>query len=141
MFSFAGIRTRTAGGISAACSTRFRLLYIRGVAGGMARRLRGLSWTSSIDHSWWFAWRFVHRRRLPDAAVLRIEARRSDVLAYIPDRGEEEFVILVSPSRQLERVTSPTHGRDESARVAAEMAARNAARRAKLRERLGPANS
>src|SRR5262249_38409045 len=36
----------------------------------------------------------------------------------LPDRDEEEFVILVSPSRQLERVISPTNGLEESARVA-----------------------
>jgi hypothetical protein len=61
----------------------------RGVAGtGPARRRHGYSWTDSLDAACWFA----NRSGLPDPEVLTAEVQEGEVLAYVDDRGEREFV-------------------------------------------------
>lgn len=69
----------------------------RGVAGrGRTRRVRGYSWTASIEDAQWFAGRFG----LPDPAVFCTVAEARDVYAYIDDREEKEFLFF--PQRHLE---------------------------------------
>ena len=64
----------------------------RGVAGrGAARRVRGLSWTASLDRAKFFASRFS----LHDPAVFRATVTERDVLAYVNDRNEQEFIVLL----------------------------------------------
>ena len=64
-------------------------LIYRGVAGtGAARRLRGYSWTDSLDRACWFATRWD----LPDPEVLTAEVQKDEIFAYVDDRGEREFV-------------------------------------------------
>lgn len=80
------------------------LTVFRGVAGiGRARRVRGLSWTADPHCAAWFAARFVKTGMLGDAAVFTITARRDDVLCYVDDRSEQEFLIFphsgVKPKR------------------------------------------
>lgn len=61
----------------------------RGVSGvGAARRLRGLSWTGSLDIACWFACRFP----LGTPAVVTATIDAADVYACITDRDEDEFV-------------------------------------------------
>jgi hypothetical protein len=72
----------------------------RGVAGcGKARRIRGLSWTLSLQRAAWFANRF----RLADPAVYRLTADDAQVLAYLNTRyrNEEELLILVGETKPV----------------------------------------
>ncbi len=62
----------------------------RGVAGrGRQRRVRGLSWTSSVHVAAWFARRFG----LPDPAVFQLTVDERHILAYVNDRKEQEFLV------------------------------------------------
>jgi hypothetical protein len=64
----------------------------RGVAGhGAQRRIRGFSWTCCFDRAAWFARRFA--TFLHDPAVYRVTVSEDDVLAYIDDRNEQEFIV------------------------------------------------
>jgi hypothetical protein len=78
----------------------------RGVAGhGRARRVRGLSWTASLERAKWFANRwFSGGLGLVDPAVFCLSIAAEDVLFYINNRQEEEFVIRVPPGTQPTRV-------------------------------------
>jgi hypothetical protein len=61
----------------------------RGVAGtGRARRLRGFSWTSSLNLACWFATRFD----LKNPTVIQAEVTAGEVLAYCEDTVESEFI-------------------------------------------------
>lgn len=72
----------------------------RGVAGSLrVRRVRGYSWTSSLEIAWWFAQRFAGYQQLSDPAVYKIVVGEKDILAYTNDREESEF--LVALPRQL----------------------------------------
>jgi hypothetical protein len=63
----------------------------RGAAGrGPGRRVRSFSWTSSFQRAAWFARRFSPL--LPDPAVYRVTVSEEDVLSYINDRKEQEFI-------------------------------------------------
>jgi hypothetical protein len=69
----------------------------RGVGGrGRARRVHGLSWTSSRRVAIWFANRAASCG-LPDPAVYVITVPTRAVLAYSNDRQEEEFLVHVPP--------------------------------------------
>lgn len=62
----------------------------RGVAGqGKARRVEGLSWSGSLKKAQWFANRFPH---FAHPAVYVVRVARADVLAYINERNEQEFI-------------------------------------------------
>ena len=66
----------------------------RGVAGrGKARRLRGLSWAGSLACAQWFAWRFPDL--FFDPAVYRVTVEKDSVLAYMNERGEDEYLVLL----------------------------------------------
>lgn len=68
------------------------LLY-RGVAGrGSARRVRGLSWTASLDRARFFARRYPE---LLDPAVFRVTVSAEHVLAYTNERQKEEFPVIL----------------------------------------------
>lgn len=72
----------------------FRLY--RGVAGrGRARRPRGWSWTSSLDVACWFAMRYG----LANPGVVEADVANEEVLTFLPDRGEDEF--LCRPEKAL----------------------------------------
>lgn len=77
----------------------------RGVAGvGRARRIRGLSWTSDEK----VARGFANRAALmggASPAVLRAVVPTRDVLAFLTDREESEFLVMLSPKVKVERVT------------------------------------
>jgi hypothetical protein len=73
----------------------------RGVAGrGRARRLRGLSWTSSLECACWFALRYEQ----PDPAVFRIPFAPRQVVMYLDGRNEDEYVTIVPKAQRLTRV-------------------------------------
>jgi hypothetical protein len=62
----------------------------RGVAGrGRARRVCGYSWTRSLERAKWFANRFSFH----DPAVYSVTVDEADILAYINDRNEQEFIV------------------------------------------------
>jgi hypothetical protein len=70
----------------------------RGVAGhGRKRRKRGWSWTSSLDVACWFAVRFVESKPV----VLEADVMNEEVLAYLPDRDEEEYLCCPEKPRPL----------------------------------------
>ena len=74
----------------------------RGVSGhGVARRLRGISWTSNPDRAKWFACRFED---LAKPAVFRAEVPRELVYAYSEDRDESKFICLIPPDLKLKCV-------------------------------------
>ena len=56
--------------------------------GASAERMRGLSWTASLDQARWFANRF--RQHLP---VYEVQVFRSHVLARLTTRGEDEYIV------------------------------------------------
>lgn len=99
------------------------VLY-RGIAGhGRARRPRGFSWTSSLPIACWFA----QRLGLPKPTVISTKVQASDVLAFIKDRTEDEFII--EPT-WYERVTLNAAEIDRLAHERmATVAARNNARK------------
>jgi hypothetical protein len=83
----------------------FRLY--RGVAGkGRARNVRGLSWTESFDVAKWFAERFARPdcNLLASPAVFEVTVPESAVLAYLTDRKEEEFIVLLEREMEPRRV-------------------------------------
>lgn len=78
----------------------FRLF--RGVSGnGVARRLRGISWTSNFEKAKWFACRFEN---LAKPAVFRAEVPRELVYAYMANGGQSEFTCLIPPDLKLKCV-------------------------------------
>ncbi len=78
----------------------------RGVAGvGRARHVRGLSWTASLPDAKWFATRYALGFQSPFAclenpAVYRVVVPADDVLAYLTDREEQEFIVLLPTSKR-----------------------------------------
>jgi len=80
-----------------------------GVAGrGADRRVRGLSWTGTVDTARWFANRF----ELPDPAVYRATVAAEDVLAYLhaDGRDEAEFIVRLPTGVRPRLVERQTHG-------------------------------
>lgn len=88
MFRFGdGQRLRNCGAALPSGST---FTIYRGVSGhGRARRIRGFSWTDSLDAACWFALRFG----LANPAVFQATVTSDDVLVFIEDRKEREFVL------------------------------------------------
>ena len=81
----------------------------RGVAGRWpGRRVRGLSWTGSLERAQWFASRFS----LEHPAVYRATVSDDHVLAYVNDRNEQEFIVRlpssVRPKRMPDVTSEPT---------------------------------
>lgn len=73
----------------------------RGVSGPRrVRRVRGLSWTGSLEIARWFA----DRRALADPAVYRVIVTAGRVLAYTNDRAEDEYVVALDPSDRPARL-------------------------------------
>jgi len=73
----------------------------RGVAGcEPERRVRGLSWTESLDQARWFAERF----NLPDPGVYRATVEASHVLAYVSWKEEAEFIVMLPDEVRLQRL-------------------------------------
>ncbi len=78
----------------------------RGVSGiGPARRVRGISWTTSEERARWFAL----RHSLPNPNVFRTTVHEADVLAYTNDRSEQEFLVLLPERNRPVRL--PRRGR------------------------------
>ena len=93
----------------------------RGVAGrGRARRLKGYCWTASIDVACWFASRFS----MDHPAVLVATVPADEVLAYVNNRNEEEFIckpkdhgrLALSASEMEHRAKTHTHRLEEQRR-------------------------
>jgi hypothetical protein len=79
----------------------------RGVAGhGPAARIRGLSWTASLERAWRFATRFAC---LPFPRVFRTIVSKSSVLAYLNESGrhEQEYIVFLPVGAKLERIETP----------------------------------
>jgi hypothetical protein len=75
----------------------------RGVAGrGAARRVRGLSWTGSLECATWFAERAADFG-WADPAVFQAVVSDSEVLSYTNDRNEDEYIALLSPQTRVKR--------------------------------------
>jgi hypothetical protein len=78
----------------------------RGVAGRSERdrRVRGISWTGTLAKAAWFAdrgWGLTN----PEVYRCVIEAKH--VLAYVNDREEDEYIVLLPRSAMVERVALP----------------------------------
>lgn len=78
----------------------------RGVAGvGRARRIKGLSWTSDEKVARWFADRGALMGGARPA-VFRAVVPTRNVLAFLADREESEFLVLLPPGARVERVAA-----------------------------------
>lgn len=73
----------------------------RGVCGsGRERRVRGFSWTDSLDCAAWFALRF-HRVEFEDPAIYRATVHPESIYFVTNDRQEREYVAEVSRCRRV----------------------------------------
>jgi len=76
----------------------------RGVAGRTrARRIRGLSWTGSLERAQWFAERGEYFG-FADPAVYQVTVDADAVLAYDNGRNEQEFIVMLPGSVKPVRV-------------------------------------
>jgi hypothetical protein len=79
----------------------------RGVAGhGRSRRIRGLSWTLSLEKAQWFA-RRGERSGLAKPAVFTAEIPKENVVAYCRDRDEEELLVWPFPATNPKSLGPP----------------------------------
>jgi hypothetical protein len=77
----------------------------RGVAGkARDRRVRGISWTGTLDKAVWFATRPIVRS-LVDPAVYKVEVHAKHVLAYLGSRGEDEYLVALPRSAKIDRTS------------------------------------
>jgi hypothetical protein len=76
----------------------------RGVAGKPSdRRVRGISWTGTLERALWFANRYPE---LGNPAVYKAEVEALHVLAYVGShRGEDEYVVSLPRSVKVERLS------------------------------------
>jgi hypothetical protein len=73
----------------------------RGISGrGAARRIRGISWTGSLDRAIWFAKRFDFEKPV----VFRATVEKSLVYVYSNERQEAEFLCKIPINLKLARV-------------------------------------
>jgi hypothetical protein len=73
----------------------------RGVSGrGAARRIRGISWTGSLERAIWFAKRF----HLEKPTVFKVVVDKSLIYAYDNGRQEAEFLCEIPDNLKLEKV-------------------------------------
>jgi hypothetical protein len=73
----------------------------RGVAGrGTARRVRGLSWTGSLEQATWFAKAW----HLPDPAVFQAVVLEQEILSYTHSvMKEDEYIVMLSPQTRIQK--------------------------------------
>jgi hypothetical protein len=77
----------------------------RGVAGrGAKRRLRGLSWTASLDKAIWFAKRFAELPDMEKPTVYQATVTAEHVYAYSDERNEQEFLCDIPKEMKLKKV-------------------------------------
>ena len=77
----------------------------RGVAGnGQARRVKGVSWTDSVNVAAFFAMRFQH---LNDPAVFKVAVPNETILARVADRDESEYFLRLPLPAKPRRI--PKH--------------------------------
>ena len=81
------------------------LTVYRGVNGRRGkRRVRGLSWTRSLDVACFFAcpeWAFLHGGPPLDPGVYQATVRQSDIYAIVKNRSEEEVIARPRYPRRL----------------------------------------
>lgn len=84
-------------------------IVYRGVAGPpRTRRVRGLSWTGTLDCACWFAARFPH---LPDPAVYSARMYDDDLYLYTQCRKEDEYIGRPRNSKRLQISLKEIHKR------------------------------
>lgn len=77
----------------------------RGVAGrGAKRRVRGISWTASLDRAIWFAKRFAELPIMEKPTVYQATITAEHVYAYCNDREEQEFLCDIPKEMKLKKV-------------------------------------
>ena len=77
----------------------------RGVHGrGPARKVSGLHWTSSPSTAAWFATRFAEWGDAHDPAVFVVRVAASAVRAYVTNRGEEDYLVVLPPDVRPRRL-------------------------------------
>lgn len=80
-------------------------MVYRGVAGrGARRRLRGLSWTASLDKAIWFAKRFAASSVMEKPTVYQATVTTEHVYAYSNEREEQEFICDIPKEMKLKKV-------------------------------------
>ncbi len=76
-------------------------IIYRGVSGrGAARRIRGISWTGSLERAIWFAKRFYFEK----PAVFEATVEKVLVYAYSNERNEAEFLCKIPSDLKLKKV-------------------------------------
>lgn len=79
----------------------------RGVAGrGAKRRLRGISWTASLDQAIWFAKRYAEFPDIEKPMVYQTTVEIEQVYAYDNRRDEQEFLCDIPQDMKLKQVWS-----------------------------------
>jgi len=74
----------------------------RGVSGiGARRRIKGFSWTGSLETAAWFACRYED---LVNPAVYQVTVEKKDVLWFTNERDEDEYVICLPDSVKPKRL-------------------------------------
>jgi len=71
---------------------------------GPARKIRGLHWTSSPSTAARFATRFAEWGDAHDPAVFVVRVAASAVLAYVTDRGEDDYLVVLLPDVRPRRL-------------------------------------
>jgi len=71
---------------------------------GPARKIRGLHWTSSPSTAARFATRFAEWGDANDPAVFVVRVAASAVLAYVTDRGEDDYLVVLPPDVRPRRL-------------------------------------
>jgi len=80
----------------------------RGVAGeGKLRRVRGMSWTGSLEKATEFAMMWD----LPDPAVFQVVVSEREILSYTHSlMKEDEYIVMLSPQTRIKRCCLPYVG-------------------------------
>lgn len=89
----------------------FRGVQAEDPAQARAAALCGYQWTLDPDIAKWFARRFLSARKASKTAIrpwiIQTDVRKADIIAYMPERGEEEIVI--SPGNVMKGPTMRTY--------------------------------
>ena len=86
-----------------------RITLYRGVSGrGRARRVRGISWTGTLDCARWFAGRGGAIGNQADPAVYRLELDADEVLAHLTNRSEDEYLVALTRHHRPARLEAVT---------------------------------
>lgn len=71
-----------------------------------SKKIRGMSWTTSLETAEFFSKRFSEGHSRGD--LYKAQIRKSDILAYFLERGEQEIVVDTRGLRNIEKLNTPS---------------------------------